>query len=236
MERELISQLIDINRKFYSRFADSFSETRQAPQPGFTLLLDYLPKSQMDLLDVGCGDARFIRYLKSNTGFSYYVGVDFSSSMLQIAERSTDAKFYEVDLNLPGCLEKLGSFDVISCLATLQHIPGRHNRARLIGEINKHLRKGGRLLLSNWQFLESPRQRKKILDWSEIGMDESELEENDYLIAWNRNGHGHRYVALITLEETRALARSAGMKIIDSFRSDGREGNLNLYTVLSSQS
>ena len=155
--------------------------------------------------------------------------------MLDIARNNTDGLFFEVDLSESGCLDQFGSFDMISCLATLQHIPGQRNRARLLREMGEHLRIGGRIFLSNWQFLESPRQIKKIADWSEIGIDETDLESNDYLITWNRGGIGCRYVAQIDLNETHALAKNTGLHIVESFRSDGKEGNLNLYTVLSLQ-
>jgi SAM-dependent methyltransferase len=233
MEPRLVKRLISLNKEFYQQFAKPFAETRGSPQPGFSSLLEYLPDDCADMLDIGCGDARFIRFLKNNVEDGNYTGVDFSSSMLDIARTSTEGLFIEVDLSEPDCLEQLGSYDMISCLATLQHVPGHQNRARLLKEISKHIRVGGRIFLSNWQFLESPRQMKKIADWSEIGIKETDLESNDYLVTWNRGGFGRRYVAQIDFAETQFLAENAGLRIANSFRSDGKEGNLNLYTVLS---
>jgi len=235
MERELVDQLINLNREFYGQFAVPFAETRRSPQPGFYSLMEHVPIQSEKFLDIGCGDARFIRFLMAHAGPGEYCGVDFSSAMLQLAIESTEARFYNVDLNSPGCLAEFGHFDVISCLATLQHIPGHQNRIRLMKEIGLHIREGGRIFLSNWQFLDSPRQSKKIIDWKEIGVDISELESNDFLIAWNRGGYGHRYVAQVDIDETYTLAKKAGLRVVDSFRSDGKEGNLNLYTVLTSE-
>ncbi len=233
MEPEIVERLICVNKEFYRQFAEPFSETRGSPQPGFFLLLEYLPDRCKDILDIGCGDARFIKFLKNNGVVGRYTGVDFSSHMLNLARTSADGVYYEVDLSKPDCLDRLGFFDLISCLATLQHIPGYQNRTRLLREISQHIRIGGRIFLSNWQFLDSPRQKKKITDWSEIGIKETDLEDNDYLVTWNRGGFGRRYVAYIDMDETRAMAENAGLRIIDAFRNDGQEGNLNLYTVLT---
>jgi hypothetical protein len=87
--------------------------------------------------------------------------------------------------------------------------------------------------MSNWQFLTSSRQKRKILPWSSIGLKERELEAGDYLLSWQRNGFGRRYVAFIDRDETITLAEGAKLNILDQFYSDGREGNLNLYTVLA---
>jgi hypothetical protein len=42
-------------------------------------------------------------------------------------------------------------------------------------------------------------------------------------------------VAYIDESETAAMAETAALQILAQFRSDGREGNLNLYTIFGSQ-
>jgi hypothetical protein len=80
--------------------------------------------------------------------------------------------------------------------------------------------------------LESSRQRRKIVDWSAAGLDAAQVEANDYLLTWQRGGKGYRYVAFIDAAETVEMAKTAGLRSLAQFRSDGREGDLNLYTVL----
>jgi hypothetical protein len=95
-----------------------------------------------------------------------------------------------------------------------------------------HLAESGRILLSNWQFLSSDRQRRKLVAWSEIGLTEDDVAADDYLLSWQRDGLGYRYVAHLNEVAIGEMASIAGLRIIDHFRSDGREGDLNLYTVL----
>jgi hypothetical protein len=42
-----------------------------------------------------------------------------------------------------------------------------------------------------------------------------------------------RYVCHIDETESELLAEAAGLEVLEHFRADGREGNLNLYVVLT---
>lgn len=234
MHQDVVRQLLALNRRFYDELAEPFVRSRAAPQPGFYRLVDLLPRPCDRLLDVGCGDGRFGRFLQAR-GVRQYIGVDFSDSLLAQARATTPGEFYQRDLSRPDCLEGLGLFDAVACLATLQHIPGRTNRVQLLAAMKACLASGGRLLLANWQFLASERQRRKVADWGEIGLSSAEVEPGDYLLTWQRGGSGLRYVALIDAAETAALVQEAGLHILAQFRSDGREGDLNLYTILSGE-
>ncbi len=231
MQPEIAQQLLDLNRHFYEQFAGPFAETRAGPQPGFYRLVAELPRPCDHLLDVGCGDGRLGRFLLDQGAIEHYTGVDFSPALLAAARAATPGVFVERELSRPGCLDGLGRFEAIACLSTLQHIPGRANRLRLLQEMATHLAPQGRVILANWQFLDSPRQRRKVVEWSTISLPAGDVEPNDYLLTWRRGGQGLRYVCLINEAETTALAQAAGLAVVHHFRSDGKEGNLNLYTV-----
>jgi tRNA (uracil-5-)-methyltransferase TRM9 len=231
VREEVAQRLTELNREFYREFAYSFAETRRAPQPGFYRLEGYLPSQRLSLLDVGCGEGRFGRFLLDRGRILTYEGVDASQKLLDMATTYIDGRFWRRDLQDARALDGLGNYDVVACLAVLQHIAGRDSRSQLIAEMGGHLAPDGRLLLSNWQFLSSERQRKKIVEWSEAGVAAESVEENDYLLAWNRDGRGLRYVAYIDETEIRALARQSGLRTIATFRSDGRGGDLNLYSI-----
>lgn len=234
MNEAVVARLLDLNREFYGQFAEPFVETRARPQEGFFKLLDYLPQSDGHLLDVGCGDGRFGRFCLEQGLAGHYTGVDFSAEMLAEARRLTKVgEFYQRDLSRRGCLSGFGAYGLVSCLATMQHIPGRENRLRLLVEMAAHLGPDGRIVLSNWQFLDSERQRRKISDWGLAGLEAGEVEQDDYLLSWERGGRGYRYVAFIDVGEMASLAETAGLRCVGQFRSDGREGNLNLYSILA---
>lgn len=231
MDETVARQLVALNAAFYARFAAAFAASRAEPQPGYERLLPYIHDGAA-VLDVGCGEGRFGRFLRSRGLTVAYSGVDGSADLLRLAEE-VGGRFAHRDLFQPDCLRDLGPFDFVACLSTLQHIPGRERRARLLAEMRDRLGPGGHIALANWQFLGSERQRRKLRPWAEAGLGPEAVEPGDYLLSWQRGGYGLRYVALLDEAGTQELAQEAGLRIVEQFRSDGREGDLNLYTLLA---
>jgi tRNA (uracil-5-)-methyltransferase TRM9 len=232
MDERVIQHLLQLNESFYRDQAASFAESRNQPQPGFTNLLPWLPQPCKYMLDVGCGEGRLGRFLQAKRAIKWYTGVDFSAELLATAEASTMGTFYQRDISRPGCLYGLGQYQAVACLAVLQHIPGQQNRANLMAEMARALTPNGRLLLSTWQFLDSERQRRKVVDWSTIGLTPADVEPNDYLLTWQRGALALRYVRLVDASEIACLAAAANLRVVAQFRADGKEGNLSLYTIL----
>lgn len=231
MKTEVAQKLLALNREFYRAQAQSFAETRETPQPGFDRLRSALPRVPCEVLDVGCGNSRFGHYLQQHNALSHYAGVDFSDELLAQAALRVPGDYFQRDLSQAGCLDNLVHYDVVACLAVLQHIPGYENRLRLLREMKERVEGNGRIFLSTWQFMDSERQRRKLRNWAEIGLSAADVEPNDYLLTWQRDGFGLRHVCLVDETQTAKLAAAAGLHILDQFRSDGKEGNLNLYTV-----
>jgi SAM-dependent methyltransferase len=231
MQEAIVRRLVELNAAFYEQLAAPFAASRATPQPGYERLLAYMPPGAA-VLDLGCGPARFGRLLSARGLSAAYTGVDFSPPFLAAAGDFA-GQLIRRDLTRAGCLADLGDFDLIVCLSTLQHIPGRANRLRLLAEMRAGLRPGGYIILANWQFTNSPRQRRKVRPWAAVGLSAADVEPGDYLLAWQRGGDGLRYVALLDAAETLSLAEEVGLRVNEQFHSDGREGNLNLYTILT---
>lgn len=233
MTEDVARTLVELNRVFYERFASDFAASRATPQAGFQRLLAWMPEDRSGrLLDIGCGNGRLVRYLRDAGYEVAYTGVDFSEQLLDHAAIGPGDRLVVRDLATDDSLRGLGQFETVVCLSTLQHIPGRRNRLLLMQQMVDCLAPGASLIIGNWQFTDSERQRRKIRPWSDVGLAADVVEPGDYLLTWQRGGYGLRYVALIDEEATLALANSCGLAIVDQFRADGREGNLNLYTVL----
>ena len=124
------------------------------------------------------------------------------------------------------------SFDCGVALAVLHHVPGFDLRVGVLREIAGLLAPGGCLILSTWQFLDSPRMRRKIVDWTEVGIAQQDLEPGDYLLDWRRGGWGWRYCHLVDGAEVERLAAGSGFCVRHTFRAGGREGNLSLFAIL----
>ncbi len=239
MDDSIRQRLLALNRTFYSRFAAAFSATRFAAQPGYARIIRYFPPT-CHVLDLGCGNARFAHFLDTHVEWAMYLGVDVSPGLLRVARAQAAslarvrARFLLLDLGEPGWAGMLDGvrFDVVLALAVLHHIPGGAYREAFVREAAALLKPGGYLILSNWRFLHSERMRRKIVPWERIGLTEADVEPGDYLLDWKKEGYGYRYVHQVTEEEVEALAAAASLAVVEHFHSDGREGDLSLYSVL----
>ena len=231
MHPDIEAQLLQLNRAFYQRFAESFAETRARPRPGTMELLSPLPEAA-SVLDLGCGNGSLAQTLAEHGHRGRYVGVDYSKDLLAAARTTVDhpkAIFVPADLAEPGWGQDLpGPFDWVCLLAVLHHIPGRERRTRLVEGAADQLQPNGRALVSVWNFKAEPGQAERIVPWSEAGLESEQVGQDDYLLDWRRGGQGLRYVHHFTAEELAALAHQGGFDVERTYYAGGQSGELNL--------
>jgi len=204
--------LISLNRDFYNTFAEDFSESRETINEGIKRSLASLDLSR--LIDVGCGDGRVSRLLPST---SFYVGADFSQKL--IGRAAAHGSFVLADLANPLPFSSQ-TFSAVVCYAALHHLPERLSPLVSMATL---LKPNGRMAISVWQFAHLDRFRKKITQ---------DLGNGDYLLSWERGGHGVRYVHQVTEEEIKRLAVEASLSIEEMFYADGKTDDLSLYALL----
>ena len=239
MNSSTAQQLLKINREFYDRFGESFSVTRQRLQPGVKKILGTI-QADVSVLDLGCGNGNFLRELSRRGHKADLLGVDFSLPLLRDAESQPEgfsARFLEIDITELSVISNQSlipdNWSLITAFAMLHHIPSTEIRLDILRMVRKLLKADGRLILSNWQFLNSEKLKSRIQAWDKVGIVDSDLDEGDYLLDWRSGGGGLRYAHHFTTQELLALAEQAKMRVIDSFSSDGDGGNLGLYQVWS---
>lgn len=241
----VVQQLLSLNRQFYERFAHPFSQTRSRLQPGVKKLLPRLLQAT-SLLDFGCGNGELFFALRQAGFQGEYLGLDFSFSLLIIAiqrwaeaERREvrEAPFRAVDITQKRWEHSFQAkgFATVTAFAVLHHLPSGRLRLQVLSALCSLLSPAseGYLYLSNWQFLNSARYRQRIQPWEEVGLTANEVEEGDYLLDWREGGRGLRYVHHFSEEELAQLAEQSGCRVIETFYSDGHEGNLAIYQVWS---
>ena len=241
MKPSTAQRLIELNRKFYTDFGEAFSATRGRIQPGVRRVLDSLNGDET-ILDLGCGNGELARTLAREGQRGVYLGLDFSLPLLAEAKTMPDgfsAEFREVDLTKLSAVSRQLSttnrWSLVTAFAVLHHIPGDELRLDLLKAIHELLAPDGRFILSNWQFLNSPRLRSRVREWSEAGLTKADVDEGDYLLDWRSGGTGLRYVHHFSEEKLSGLAVSSGFNIVETFYSDGKEGNLSIYQVWQKQ-
>mgnify|MGYP000379037116 FL=1 len=234
MDADITKQLIELNRKFYDQFGESFSATRQRLQPGVKQILDSIQADE-SVLDLGCGNGFFLRALHDRGHQAALLGADFSLPLLREAESTPGVKFKALDLmQLSAVSDQLSvadGWDVITMFATMHHIPSREVRLDILLTVKTLLKPNGKFILSNWQFLNSDKLKARVQPWGRVGLSDSDVDEGDYLLDWRSGGEGLRYAHQFSEGELFGLAEQAQMKVEASFLSDGENGKLGLYQI-----
>ncbi len=212
MKPQVQERLLQLNHQFYQTFAESFSQTRQRLQPGVLRALDGLPPGAT-ILDIGCGNGGVAKELARRAYAGTYVGIDLSEKLLEQA----------------ATLKSTANLDV--SFAVLHHLPGVKLRLQTLRTIHEQLTPQARFIHSNWQFLNSPRLRKRIQPWEAIELKPDDVDPGDYLLDWRRDGHGLRYIHHFSESELVGLANQTGFMVVETFYSDGEGGKLGLYQV-----
>lgn len=242
--------------RFYRTCAESFSQTRHAAWAGWSRALDgpageaFAGRDQAMVLDVACGNLRFARFLRER-----YPACDLRvhavDNCAELVGEPALASFRELDIVaelLAGTLDAaidVPPCDLVACFGFLHHVPGHENRARLLRTLAGRVAPGGYLVVSFWQFLNSPELARKaqathargLEALVPTGLDPAQLEVGDYLLGWQDAPDVFRYCHSFTSDEVDSLVREAGLeaRVADHFEADGRTGNLNSYLVLSSR-
>ena len=122
---------------------------------GEAVLLDVVPKNVNRIVDLGSGDGRLLRLLKSERPSARAVAVDFSPVMLSALRKSFagDATVTIVEHNLDDLLPDLGQFDAVVSSFAIHHLPHERKRS-LYEEISRLLLPGG--VFSNLEHVSSP--------------------------------------------------------------------------------
>ncbi len=240
MNDETARRLSALNQRFYAESADEFSATRDAPWPGWSKLVPLLNgRSHVSVLDVGCGNGRFARFLSDALAAPFlYCGIDASAPLLERARRAVSgiagARLLRADLVLDPLDSALPGerFTCVAAFGLLHHVPQESRRRALLRALAERVAPGGWLALTFWDFLTDPRfARRPAPPPPEL---REELEPGDVLLPWGdaKGPPRLRYCHHTDeAEETRLLADLPLVPRL-AYASDGRSGRLNRYRVL----
>ena len=148
-----VDVVIDSNREVYDKIADHFSDTRSFLWEDLASFRDFV-KEDDRVLDIGCGNGRLYQLFTQNTRFIendtiIYVGLDISEKLIEIAkDKYPECKFVVGDMReLPF---EENSFDVAFNLVAFHHLPDRESQLKALQEVNRVMKKGGKVILLNW--------------------------------------------------------------------------------------
>jgi len=240
MDDETALALNRLNVEFYRTHAEAFSARRERPWSGWARLLGSVPDRPLRVLDVGCGNARFGRFLAAHRRLSVYAGVDASEPLLAIARSDPPSaarvEWVAVDFvaSPPDRALPRQRYDLIALFGVLHGVPGEAQRRRLLAACADRLDPDGLLVFTCWGFTADPRIAGRIEALAERGpaIDTRAFEPGDHLVPWGDEGGAFRYGRDIGPAERRRLLGGLGLALVREFSEDGPERTLNHYSVL----
>lgn len=128
-------------------------------------LSQYLTNPEARILDYGCGYGRTIAEL-SRAGYSRVVGTDFSEAMLGRARREVPNSML-VRNDGSALPVKSDSIDAVLLFAVLTCIPGSNDQRVVLSEVERVLRPGGLLYISDLLVNDDLRNRERYEQYAE---------------------------------------------------------------------
>lgn len=259
MDQHIVQQLLQLNAQFYDSVAEPFAASRHQAWEGWQQLQMQgwlpTPTEVSHILDLGCGNGRFLQFLATITqaGISEqvvplnisYVGVDQNHFLLDKAQAiqpplGLKSRFILADLfSQPLSLAHLlpsPPFDLIVLFGVLHHLPGQQLRHELFTQLHQFLKPGGKIIFTTWLFKDNPRLQNKVVDPTQVGLQPSDLEENDFILDWQRQTSAYRYCHYYPESEIQQLLSDTAWQMQAKFVADGHNHHTNRYYLITQRS
>lgn len=225
MVNEGIKEIIELNNKFYEAHNESFDKSRNFGYwEGFEEALKYLPQNP-DILDLGCGNARFLRFLQEkNYQIKNYLGLDTSREFLEKNKINfPQYNFSQLDVIAnPEAIKT--KHPLIVAFGLTHHIPDSSFRSAWFQKISQLLTPEGILILSFWNF-ETSKSDQNFKTQS------YQIEKNDYFLGWKEDFKFHRYCHFYDVDEIAEIPKiNSELEILAKFQKDQ-----NTYLILKAK-
>jgi len=246
-----------LNQDFYQKISKHWNNNQNYFWDGWwqlDLASRFANYSSLKVLDIGCGNARFLDFLDNIFAKSWisYTGLDYCEYWLDLANQKRLAyprHLVEI-MNLDLVLELLnnsldlklkGKFDLIAIFGLMHHLPSIDIRFKILEIAKNHLNKDGLIVWTSWRFLDVPRLNKKILStksehWNFLSqiytLSPDMLSQNDFILSWTKQQLAFRYSHYLDQQEAEFLHQHTGLHLLKHFVSDGRLQNRNGYFLV----
>lgn len=234
---------IDETTKFYSKNADSFSETRTSAWSGWNKLLPYINalKSPISIQDIACGNLRFEKFLIDNCIQTSEIQCLDNCTFLVPNLMTSNINFIKKDIyELIKTIPK-DRFNLNASFGFMHHIPDAKLRIKFLEYLINSTTNDGIVALSCWNFIASEKLKNKAIKTTKIAERSLKVkfeDKNDYFLNWQDDYTTFRYCHNFTQDECTNLATqvSGRAELIDIYRADGKDNNLNIYMIFRKSS
>ena len=204
-------------REVYETIADSWTHLRARPLPEVIEFSNSIKKPGL-ILDAGCSNCRnLLPFLEKEFKC---IGFDFSKGMIREAKKFLEKRGFSAILLVADILDlpfKEKCFDYIIFTRVLHHLPTSKLRVRVLEEIKKTLKPGGKILITVWR-----RYYPRFLRDFFSNLFEKKFEFGDTFKKWTYHGKVYkRFYHLYSRKEFESELSNAGLKVKRFYRDDG---------------
>jgi tRNA (uracil-5-)-methyltransferase TRM9 len=241
-------KLIDINRHFYDTISKFWNNDPEYYWRGWYELIPFIQaqidsKKCVSVLDLGCGNGRFLSFLHSQfSGVDFtYVGVDNAQfEKIDPTKYSTiDAKFVEADILFDEWDFGQKTFDIVVAFGLIHHIPGERLLSDFFANVAGVMNEQGITIVTTWQYMRLERLQKRLILGKErqlllekLEISGEELRTGDNFLDWIKGDYGIRFSHYFTEEEVGSVLSNHGIQAECVYLADDREQNRNQYFVI----
>lgn len=210
-------------QSFYNKHSESFDRSRNFYWKGFNETLNFLKNGQ-NVLDFGCGNARFYKFLLENNLKLNYLGID--SNQLFIEEnrkKYPNSRFETIDI-ISDKINIQEQFNLVVVFGLTHHIPSKEFRKNWFKNLEDLVMENGTLIISYWKF-------DITKDDKDFEISGYKRENNDYFLGWKGDYSEHRFCHYFNeeeLEKIKSYFNSLKFKI--QFEEED-----NIYMVFSKE-
>jgi len=249
---------------FYLQTTQSFDQTRQQAWEGWQFLIDELFQNESglyknrlpnpcSLLDIGCGNLRFEKFLKEQIPLWDIdtQALDTCKPLVQCGMKQEPLdietlRFYEVDI-VTSLLDEddewlaaLTPSDLVVAFGLMHHVPQKGMRKSFVERMLQLTKPGGFTCASFWQFALDEKRRTKAIATTQqalmrLPVDSQALEPNDYLLGWGIQDSptAWRYCHSFSDEEINQLIEDTldYAHVVADYKADGSSHQMNRYVV-----
>ena len=214
MREKKAKKVLEHVKATYGNIAESFSSTRHYIGREFTTFLPYLQDAK-HILDLGCGNGRFMRFLEKEKLKATYIGIDNAQSFIDICKKEfPHHTFQEGDqLNIPLSDEKQ---DLIINIRAFHHLPSKKYRLVALKEMRRVLKSKGILIVTVWNLWQLKYWKQLCLAILRSIISFGSYAYNDTFIPWQQDHK--RYYHAFTKGELRTIVQKGGFSILQEYK------------------
>ncbi|HMR01064.1 MAG TPA: methyltransferase domain-containing protein [Candidatus Gracilibacteria bacterium] len=214
MREKKAKKVLEHVKATYGNIAESFSSTRHYIGREFTTFLPYLQKAK-NILDLGCGNGRFVRFLEQEKLKAHYIGMDNAKEFIEICQKEFPRHtFKEGDqLNIPLSDE---TQDLILNIRAFHHLPSKKHRINALKEMHRVLNNKGILIISVWNLWQLKYWKQLVTAIIRSIISFGSYAYNDTFIPWQK--HHKRYYHAFTQKELKKILEQGDFNILQQYK------------------